>query len=72
MNTEPKKFYRSRKDRMVAGIIGGFAKFLGIDSTLLRVIFVILAFTTMGGALIMYLVLILVIPKEPIETNTKQ
>lgn len=72
MNTEPKKLYRSRKERVVAGVIGGFADFLGIDATLLRVTFVILALTTMGGALLVYLILILVIPEEPIETNTKQ
>jgi len=40
MNTENKKLYRSRDDRHIAGICGGQAKYLNIDSRLLRWAFV--------------------------------
>ena len=33
-----KKLYRSRNDRFFAGVCGGIAKYLGIDSTLVRLI----------------------------------
>ena len=38
---EIKRLYRSRTDRMVSGLCGGIAKYLGIDSTIVRVAFVI-------------------------------
>lgn len=73
MNSQqPKKLYRSRSNRMVAGVIGGLAEFLGIDATLLRVIFIILALTSMGFAIIVYLVLIPVIPEEPTQPKTEK
>jgi phage shock protein PspC (stress-responsive transcriptional regulator) len=37
-----KTLYRSRNDRIVAGIIGGFAEYLHIPSFLLRVVFVLI------------------------------
>ena len=33
-----KKLYRSRKDRVFAGVCGGIAEYLGIDSTIVRLI----------------------------------
>jgi phage shock protein C len=32
---------RSRSDRMIAGVVGGLAKYFGIDPTLARVIYVV-------------------------------
>jgi phage shock protein C len=34
---------RSRSDRMIAGVIGGLAKHFGIDSTLARVLYVLVS-----------------------------
>ena len=42
------KLYRSRKDRMILGVCGGLGKFFGIDSTIIRIVFVLLAFTGFG------------------------
>ena len=36
-----KKLYRSRKDRKIAGVCGGIGEYLGIDPTILRVIFLV-------------------------------
>lgn len=60
---EEKKIFRSISDYMVAGICGGLAKYFKIDSSLVRVIFVLLALSGGSGVLI-YLILWLVIPKE--------
>lgn len=59
-----KKLTRSRSDKMLAGICAGFAKYANIDPTLVRVLFVILCLLTGGIALIAYIILIFVIPKE--------
>jgi phage shock protein C len=48
---------------MVGGVCGGLGKYLGIDATILRLVFVLLAFGTGIGVLI-YLILWLVVPAE--------
>lgn len=42
-----KRIYRSQNDRIVAGVCGGFAEYFGIDSTLVRLIWIF--FTIFGG-----------------------
>ncbi|MBS7577027.1 MULTISPECIES: PspC domain-containing protein [unclassified Enterococcus] len=37
-------FTKSRSDRVIAGVLGGIARQLNIDSTVLRVIWIILIF----------------------------
>lgn len=51
-----KKLYRSRKERMIAGICGGLAAHFGIDPTWVRLIFVLFFFAG-GAALFIYLIL---------------
>ncbi len=55
---------RSRDDRMIAGVVGGLAEYLGMDSTLARVLFVVLSLISAAfpGAVV-YLILWLVIPE---------
>jgi len=43
-----KKLYRSKKDRMLAGVCGGIGEYFGIDSTLIRILWVLLSLG--GGA----------------------
>jgi phage shock protein C len=60
------RLYRSRTDRLLAGIAGGMGAATGIDPTLVRIGWVILAFITQGAALIVYIVLVFVIPEAPL------
>lgn len=49
---------------MLAGVCGGLADYFGVDVTLIRVVFVVLA--VMGGAgLVIYLAMWLLVPEEP-------
>ena len=59
-----KRLYRSRSDVMIAGVCSGLAKYLNVDVTIVRLIFVLLLFTATGGFWI-YLVLWVVVPIEP-------
>ena len=69
MATETKKLYRSRSERMIAGVCGGMGKYLGIDATVIRLLFALLAiFTGVVPGLILYLVLMFIIPDEPLES----
>jgi phage shock protein C len=54
---------RSRTDRIIAGVCGGLGQYLGVDATLVRLVFLILAFGT-GGGFFLYLILWLVMPRE--------
>ena len=62
MNTENKNLYRSRDDRHIAGICGGLAKYLHIDSRLLRWSFVLTAQVTAP----LYLLMWIYLEKEPV------
>ena len=61
-----KKLYRSRSDVMIAGVCGGLADYLGLDSTVVRLIFVVLLFAHLSGFLL-YVILWIVMPIEPGE-----
>ena len=60
-----KKLYRSRNDRFFAGVCGGIAKYLGIDSTLVRLI-TFLLIVPGGLSIWVYIALAIIIPSEPI------
>ncbi len=59
-----KRLYRSRNDRMIAGVCGGLGQFLGMDPTIIRLIFVVAVLVGFAGVLA-YLILAVVIPLEP-------
>lgn len=63
--TEGKRLYRSRSDKMIAGVCGGLADYLGVDSTIVRLVFVILFLVGVGSPGLAYLVLWLVMRQEP-------
>ena len=59
----PRRLYRTRDDRVIAGVCSGIARYFNIDPVLVRVGAVALAF--LGGAgLLAYLAAVLLIPKE--------
>lgn len=65
MNDTVKRLFRSRKDRMLAGVCGGLGEYLKVDPTLIRLLFVL--FTLMGGqGILAYIVLWIIVPEEPI------
>jgi phage shock protein C len=64
--TTVRRLYRSRTNRMIAGICGGLAEYSGIDPTIARVLFILLAFVTGGAALLAYPILWVVIPEQPL------
>ena len=59
-----KKLYRSKADQKISGVCGGLAKYLGIDSTIVRLIWAMLVFCA-GTGVVAYIVCALVIPEEP-------
>jgi phage shock protein C len=61
---QTRKLYRSRTERMLAGVCGGLAQYFNLDPTLIRVLFIVL--TVLGGAgLVIYVAMWIIVPKEP-------
>ena len=60
-----KKLYRSKTNRMVAGVFGGLEDYTGVDATLFRLGFVFVSIFTAGfPGLIFYIVAAVVIPEN--------
>jgi phage shock protein PspC (stress-responsive transcriptional regulator) len=59
--------FRSRDDRMLAGVAGGLAELWDVDSSLVRIVWAILVPFTGGFALLVYIVMAIVVPEEDEE-----
>jgi phage shock protein C len=60
-----KKLTRSRTDKKIAGVCGGFANYFELDVTLVRIIWLMLA--VFGGwGILGYLIAWIVMPEEPL------
>jgi len=64
-NKQIKRLYRSKKNRVIAGILGGVGEYFGIDPVLIRLSFVALTiFTGIIPGVIFYLVALLIVPER--------
>lgn len=63
-----KKLYLSNVDKKLAGVCGGIGEYFGIDSTLVRLAWVLLLLPTFFfGGIIAYILAAAIIPKSPFE-----
>jgi phage shock protein C len=58
--------YRSRTDRVFGGVAAGIARSLNVETVIIRIIFALLLVFG-GGGLLLYLILWIAIPEEPIS-----
>ena len=59
------KLRRSSTDKMIAGVIGGIARYFGIDSTVARIAYVILSIVSAAfPGILVYIILWLLMPQE--------
>lgn len=60
-----RRLYRSEEDRMLAGILGGVADYINVDSTIVRLLFVIIGvFFSAGSLFLLYIIGAFIIPNE--------
>ncbi len=65
-----KKLYRSNQDKMLCGVLGGLAEYIGIDSTLLRIIYAALSFFSAGfPGIVLYIICAIIIPEAPFDVE---
>lgn len=61
-----KKLYKSDKDKVLSGVIGGIGEYFDIDPIILRICFVVfLLITGVFPGVIIYIIAALIIPKHP-------
>ena len=60
-----KKLYRSRKNRIIAGVCAGLAEYLQVDPTIVRLIYVVFTLFSMGAGILLYLLAWLMVPESP-------
>ena len=61
---ETKKLYKSRTDIKIDGVCSGIAKYINMDATLVRLIWIALVLFG-GSGILAYIICMLVIPREP-------
>lgn len=60
------RLFRSRKDRVFAGVCSGIGNYFNIDAAIIRLIFIIFVLLGFGGGFLAYLILWITVPEEPI------
>lgn len=64
-----RRFARSRSDRLLGGVCGGVAAFMGVSSTNVRLVYALSVLLSIGTTAVGYLLLWLLIPAEAASTN---
>ena len=68
---EPKKFYRSRTDKVLAGVCGGLAEYFNTDPILVRLLFLALIIVA-GGGVLAYIIIWIITPEKPLDLSQFQ
>ncbi|REC31176.1 PspC family transcriptional regulator [Enterococcus pseudoavium] len=58
-----KKLAKSQNNRVLTGTLAGIAEYFGIDPTIVRVIYVFTSVFLIGSPILLYLLLMVVVPK---------
>src|SRR4051812_17467719 len=64
----PSSLYRSRSQKMIAGVAGGLGEYFDVDPVLIRLLFVVTSFIS-GAGILAYIVLWIVLPVEGDDTT---
>ena len=64
----PKRLYRSRSDRLIGGVCGGMGKYFNVDPVWIRIVFLLLLIAA-GVTLLIYIILWIIVPEEPVSLS---
>ena len=59
-----KRVYRSRNEKVIAGICGGLGEYFGVDPVLIRIVWVVTVICA-GTGILAYILAWILFPKEP-------
>lgn len=61
---EEKRLLKSTDNRMICGVCGGIGEYFRIDPTIIRLIWVILSFCSIGSGIIVYILAAVIMPEN--------
>jgi len=59
-----KRLYRSKTQRMLAGICGGIGEHFDVDPTVIRLVWAVLSLMSVGIGIIAYIIAWIIVPEE--------
>jgi phage shock protein C len=66
-NSQPKKLYRSG-DRVLGGVLAGFAEYINADVSIIRIVYVLLSIISAAfPGILVYIICWAVIPEKPLS-----
>lgn len=65
------KLFRSRRHRVISGVCGGLGRYFSVDPIVFRFAFIAMLMAG-GSSIIVYLILLIIIPKEPLPAFASQ
>ena len=73
MSARENPLVRSRSSRVIAGVCGGFAEWLGWNPTVVRLLYIVVSILSVAfPGILVYLVLWLVMPNAPLASTTAE
>ncbi|MBD5465891.1 MAG: PspC domain-containing protein [Lachnospiraceae bacterium] len=63
MSNDYKRLTRSNSNKVLCGVCGGVGEYLGLDPTVVRLLFILFSFMA-GGGILAYLIMAIVMPDE--------
>lgn len=65
ISSSPRRLYRSRNQRVIAGVCGGLAEYFNLDPTWIRLAFILLSLLGVGLFVIVYIIFWIIVPLAP-------
>ncbi|MBD5545534.1 MAG: PspC domain-containing protein [Lachnospiraceae bacterium] len=63
MSNDYKKLTRSSNNKILCGVCGGVGEYLGLDPTVVRLLFILFSFMG-GGGILAYFIMAIIMPDE--------
>lgn len=64
MDNNYKRLYRSETNKSICGVCGGIGEYVGMDPALVRLIWVIASFCSIGMGVLVYFIAAMIIPQQ--------
>ncbi|MGH1830589.1 PspC domain-containing protein [Enterococcus gilvus] len=67
-----KRLAKSQKNKMLTGTLAGIAEYYDIDPTIVRVLYIFISIVLVGAPILLYILLMLIIPKADAKKDHGQ
>lgn len=65
MTASSKRLTRSRDDRMLSGVCAGIAEYMGLDPTVVRLLWAVVTILSFGFGILAYVAALVLMPEPP-------